>query len=245
MVMSLNGKKDGMNMKILLVEDDVSTRKLEQMMLQRGGYSVLEAENGLVALQVLDVEHIDIILLDILMPEMTGIEFLNKLKSNPITATIPVILCTSVSDQDYVQKAVSLGIDGYILKPINAKDMLQKVQQVVKKIEPVLEEPRKITNKLGLDFAEYRELLTLLVDDGKQRLKSIGRQVEAGDFKDFSLFARDLSSSADNLGANALHQAALEASAFVPNAEKNIQEKYFFKIRSEIERLSMAISGLG
>jgi len=242
--MSLNGEKDRRNMKILIVEDDISTRKLEQMMLRRAGYGVLEAENGLVAFEVLDIEHIDVILLDVLMPEMTGIEFLRKLKSNPITARIPVILCTSVSEEDTVQEALSLGINGYILKPINAKDLLQKVQEVEKKIEPVLENPRKITNKLGLDFAEYRQLLTLLVDDGKQRLKTIGRKVEAGDFKDFSLFARDLSSSAKNLGANALHQAALDASAFVPNADKKVQEKYFLKIRSEIERLVEATSAI-
>jgi len=231
-------------MKILIAEDDISTRKLEQMMLQRAGYSVLEAENGHVALEVLDVQHIDVILLDVLMPGMTGIEFLRKLKSNPITARVPIILCTSVSEEDTVQEALALGISGYILKPINAKDLLQKVQEVERTIEPVLENPRKITNKLGLDFAEYRQLLTLLVDDGKQRLKTIGRKVEAGDFKDFSLFARDLSLSAKNLGANALHQAALDASVFVPTAEKKVQEKYFLKIRSEIERLVEATSAI-
>lgn len=242
--MGLNGEKSRMGMKILIVEDDISTRKLEEMILQRAGYCIIEAENGLAATQVLDVQRIDVILLDIVMPEMNGIEFLSKLKSNPITATIPVILCTSVSEEDYVQKAVSLGINGYILKPINAKDLLQKVQQVMKNIEPVLEDPRKTTSKLGLDFKEYRQLLTLLVDDGKQRLKSIGRKVEVGNFKDFYLFTRDLSSSAENLGANALHRAALEASAFVPKANKKVREKYFLKIRSEIERLGEAISGL-
>jgi len=231
--------------RILIVENDISTRKLEQMMLQRSGYCAIEAENGLVALQVLDVENIDLILLDILLPKMTGIEFLDKLKSNPITATIPVILCTSVSEQDCVQEAVSLGINGYILKPINARDLLQKVRQVVKKIEPVLEDPKKTMKNLGLYSEEYRQLLTLLVDDGKQRLKSIGMKVEAGDFKDFYLFAHDLSWAADNLGANALHRAALEASAFVPNADKKVQEKHCFKIMTEIERLSMAIFDLG
>ena len=243
--MGSNGEKDRMNMKILIVEDDLSTRKLERMMLQRSGYCVREAENCLGASRVLDVEHIDLILLDRLLLEMTGMEFLNKIKSNPITATIPVILCTSESKPDCVQEAISLGINEYILKPINAKDLVRKVQQVLKKIGPVLEHPKKTTKNLGLNSEEYRQLLTLLVNDGKQRLKSIGMKVEAGDFKDFCLFAHDLSSSADNLGAIALHRAALEASAFVPNADKKVQQKYFLKIRSEIERLSMAIPGLG
>lgn len=137
-MMSFRSEKDKTSLKILIVEDDVSTRKLEQMILQRAGYCVLEAENGLAALQVLDTQRADVILLDILMPEMSGIEFLSRVKRNPITARIPVVLCTSVSEQNSVQEAVSLGINSYILKPINARDLLQKVQHVMKKIEPVL-----------------------------------------------------------------------------------------------------------
>lgn len=230
-------------MKILIVEDDVSTRKLEQMILERAGFLPLEAEDGAEALRILDTEHVDIILLDIIMPEMSGIDFLKQLKSNPITANKPVVLCTSVSEQDYVQEALSLGISGYILKPIKAIDLLQKVRHVGKRIEPILADLAQTTTKLGLDKTGYEQLLRVLVTDVKQRLKHVGARVEAGDFKDFQLFARDLSSSAQNLGATALHRAALEASAFVPDADKTVQEKYFFKIRSEIDRLAEAISG--
>lgn len=237
-------KKNKTPLKILIVEDDVSTRKLEQMILERAGYATLEAENGTVALQLLNTEHVDVILLDILMAEMSGIEFLKRFKSNPIISNKPVILCTSLSEPDYVQEAISLGVSGYILKPIKAIDLLRKVRQVEKQIQPILVDPIQTTVKLGLDINCYEHLLRVLIEDARKRLRDVGASVEAGDFKDFHLFARNLSSSAENLGANALHRAALEAGALVPNADKNVQEKYFFKIRSEIERLDETISGL-
>lgn len=243
--MRIASKKNRKYLKILIVEDDVSTRKLEQMILEQAGYRTLEAENGAVALQLLEAEHADVILLDLLMPELTGMDFLKQVKSNPGSANIPVVLCTSVSDQEYVQEAVSLGINGYILKPIKGIDLLQKMQHVEKKIEPVLMDPVQTTNKLGLNSNGYQQLLRVLIEDVGKRLKDVGARVEAGDFKVFHIFARDLSSSAANLGANALQRAALEACACIPNADKKMQERYFLKIRSEIDRLGEAVSGLG
>ena len=229
----------------MIVEDDVSTRKLEQMILEWAGYGTLEAENGAVALQLLEAEHADLILLDLLMPELTGMEFLKQAKSNPASANIPVVLCTSVSDQEYVQEAVSLGIDGYLLKPLKGIDLIQKIQHVEKQIEPVLMDPIQTTNKLGLNSDGYQQLLRVLIEDVSKRLRDVGARVEAGDFKGFHLFARNLSSSAGNLGANALQRAAFEACACIPNADKKLQERYFLKIKSEIDRLGEAISGLG
>ena len=162
-----------------------------------------------------------------------------------LATTARGICCLSFVKKEGVEKeAAGLGIDGYILKPVTARDLIQKMQHVEKQIAPVLVEPIKITNELGLDLRAYEQLLRVLVEDAKKRLKDIGGQVEAGDFKAFHVFTRDLSSSAENLGANALHRAALEASAFVPNSEKKVQEKYFFKIGSEIERVSREISNI-
>lgn len=121
-------------MKILVVEDDISTRKLEQLVLERSGHTVLEAEDGNSALRVLNTEKVELILLDLLMPGMSGIDLLERLKSNPDTSSIPVVLCTSVSEQDSIEKAVSFGINGCIMKPIVPKQMLQKLQQVVCKL---------------------------------------------------------------------------------------------------------------
>lgn len=231
-----------MSLKILIVDDDISTRKLVQMILERAGFQAVVAESAVSALQTLEDQLVDVILLDILMPEITGIELLKQLRDNPITSSVPVILCTSVSEQAYVQQAVAVGIDGYILKPINAKDLIEKIQQASQKIEPVLEDPRKTANKLGLDPEGFRQLLYVLIDDGRERLKTIGAKVESGDVRDFLMFTRDLSSSAENLGANSLRRTALEAFALVPNADMPLREKFFFKLRAEIERLNQVVA---
>lgn len=229
---------------ILVVEDDMATRKLQRRILERGKYQVHEAESGHIALQTLDTQAIDIIIMDILMPEMTGIELLQELKSNPMTSKIPIVLCTSVSDQKYVEEALSLGICGYLLKPIAARELLQKVIKAEKQAAPVLEDPFRTTHKLGLDLDEYQELLYLMIDEAKKSLKEIGSKVEVGDFKEFDRFSRDLSSSAGNFGARALQSAAMEANNALPKVERELREKYMFNLRTQVERLDEAVSRL-
>jgi len=224
-------------MKILLVEDDISTRKLQNMMLTRAGYDVVEAENGKIALETLEYNVVDIIVLDILMPEMTGIEVLRCLKKDPTTRNIPTILCTSVSEHEQVKEAMTLGIIGYILKPIVARDLLQKIKSAIKTVDPILEEPTKVIYRLGLDVSGFKELLNVMIDDARTKIKQIGTKVEGGDFSEFDKFARDLSTSAGNLGACALKNVALNAKEALPLAEPEKRGKYFFKIKFELDRL--------
>lgn len=226
---------------ILLVEDDVATRKLQKMILERSRYGTHEAENGRQALEVLHCTTIDIIILDILMPEMTGIELLEQLKSDPSTARIPAILCTSVSEQDSVKQALALGISGYILKPIVARELLQKVIKAEKQVEPILEDPSRTVYRLGLSTSEFQELLFLMMDDAKDRLKEIGSQIEMGDLSEFDQFSRDLSNSAANFGARALQTAAAEANHYMREAEKDLRGKFMFDLRTQIDRLQHAV----
>jgi len=231
-------------MKILLVEDDLSTRKLERIILERAAYDVFEAENGAVALEFLDTNIVDIVLLDVVMPEVPGLDVLRQMKKDPRTKKIPVILCTSISDQQQVREAMSLGVTGYILKPIAARDLLQKVRLASKKIDPVLEEPVRTIHKLGLDLQGYQQLLKLMIDDAKDRLKEIGKKVESGEYEQFESFARDVATTAENLGAPALMNTALDIKNSVSQIDPATRNKYLFKLRYEIERLQAAASKL-
>lgn len=230
---------------ILLVEDDVATRKLEKLILERGRYEVHETENGRAALDFLSSTTTDIIITDVLMPEMTGIELLHKLKADPRTAKIPTILCTSVSEQESVKEAMALGIDGYILKPIVARDLLQKVIRAEKGVEAVLEDPSRTIYRLGIRVNEYQELLFLMLDDAAERLKQIGAKIEVGDFSEFDQFSRDLYNSAGNFGARALQTAAIEANKRMASAEKSLRGKFMFNLRTQLDRLHQAVEKLG
>lgn len=224
-------------MKILLVEDDKATRKLLEMILRRAKHEVIEAEDAAVGLRILETEIIDLILLDMVMPRMSGLEFLTRKSEDPGIKSIPVILCSAENDMEIVKQAMALGIIAYLLKPILARDLLEKVKIAEKRMKPVLEDPSEMVDRLGLDLPGYRELLDLMINDAVERLKDIGRQVEAGDCSSLEIFTRDLSNTAGNLGAYSLSAAALEANKALPAVAASQREKYFFKLKSEIERL--------
>ncbi len=226
--------------KILLVEDDVATRKLERMILERNKYSVKEAPEAETALGMLESEVVDILIVDILMPGMSGLELLAKVRENPLTQNVPVILCSASADQEKVKEALSLGISGYILKPIVAKDFIQKVVKSETQILPILKDPSGTIYRLGLKSNEFRDLIQIMIDDGKKKLKNIGRQIEVGDLEDFNQFCHDIASSANNFGAMALQNAAEEASAMMHKCEGEFSGKYMFNLRTQMERLKEA-----
>lgn len=87
-------------MKILVVDDDKTTRKMISLILKSKGYEVVTAENGLEALQKLGIDKINLILTDMNMPYMDGIEFTKQVRSNPEIASIPIVMITTEADED-------------------------------------------------------------------------------------------------------------------------------------------------
>lgn len=101
---------------ILLVEDDAFVGDIYQTKLGQVGFTVILAENGLEAMKSLGKEKIDLILLDIVMPYMDGMEVLKKLKENEKWKNIPVILLTNLSEKEKVEEGVRMGANDYLIK---------------------------------------------------------------------------------------------------------------------------------
>ena len=112
--------------KILVVDDSLTTRTLVHTILTKEGFTVETANNALEALNKLKQTRYDIILSDIEMPEMTGLEFLEQLKTNELFADIPVIMMSSLSDNATKHQAKLLGAESYIIKGEFNKDNLIK-----------------------------------------------------------------------------------------------------------------------
>ena len=116
---------------ILIVEDNEKNRKLERDVLQFHGYRVAEAETGEEGLRLALEAPPALVLMDIQLPGMNGIEALGRLRADPRTRHIPVIAVTaSAMDQDR-QKIMSAGFDGYQSKPINVKEFVAAVRQAL------------------------------------------------------------------------------------------------------------------
>lgn len=120
-------------MSILIVEDDPVSSKILELTLRGHGYQTIAARTGKEALECLSsTPDIQLIISDIMMPEMNGFELLGKIRKHPEWKEIPVIMCTALADSKAVEKSVELGCRHYITKPINVGPMLRKVHEALR-----------------------------------------------------------------------------------------------------------------
>ena len=124
-------------MKILLIDDPSTMRKIQKRVISElhPDAIVLEAGNGKEALDVLKANNNDFtfILCDINMPEMNGMETLKAIRSQPETAKLPVIMCTSVAEKGQVMEAIKAGATNYLVKPFQPADLQSKISAVLNK----------------------------------------------------------------------------------------------------------------
>lgn len=125
------------NINILLVEDDRLNRELINDLLNLHGYNIINAEDGFEALEKLEDYYFDLILLDIQLPQMNGLEFLYKLKNNFLFKDVPVVALTAHAMLGDKKKFIDAGCDGYIPKPINVDVFESQVKQHLKNSETV------------------------------------------------------------------------------------------------------------
>lgn len=117
--------------RILIADDEPHIRKLVSFTLGNRGYEVLEAVDGGEAYEKACAESPDIVLLDVMMPVMTGYDVLEKLKANPLTQDIPVVMLSAKSQQTEVQAGLAKGAQEYICKPFTPKDLVQRVAEIL------------------------------------------------------------------------------------------------------------------
>jgi len=113
--------------RILLVEDNEVNRRLAGFLLRSHGYQVREATTAAAAFEMVDKERPDLIVMDIQLPGMDGLEITRKLKEQPATADIPVIAVTSYAMKGDREKAFAAGCAGYVTKPIDKNTFIQEV----------------------------------------------------------------------------------------------------------------------
>ena len=117
-----------MKKKILLVDDTETVLMTEKLMLAGQNFDVSVARNGLDALERISSEPPDLVLLDVVMPILNGIETCKKLKDNPDTAGIPVLIVTTKGEPENVEKAMLAGCDDFLTKPFDKVDLLDKIR---------------------------------------------------------------------------------------------------------------------
>lgn len=136
--------------KILVVEDDKNTSKLMQIVLSKAGYDVKLAGNGIEALEVLDNEFIDLILLDVMMPEMNGYEFTETIRTNGLN--IPILMVTAKQLSEDMYKGFIAGADDFLVKPVDEIELLFRIKALLKRANIANEQKLRIGNVV-LDYS--------------------------------------------------------------------------------------------
>lgn len=169
---------------VLVTDDDHRMRRLLRLNLEQAGYRVLTAEDGPAALDLVELEEPDLVLLDIMMPGMDGFTFLGRLRE---FSDIPVILLTAKGEERDKVRGLDLGADDYLTKPFGPAEMLARVRAVLRRRQPSEETPPTLVlgdlvinlarrrvmrggEEIRLTPTEYRLLYELATNPGRVML---------------------------------------------------------------------------
>ena len=137
---------------ILVADDDKHTRMLLRAVLESENYTVSTAENGEQALELLDREHIDLVILDVMMPEMDGYEFTRIVRQTD--STLPILMVTAKHLPEYEKKGFLVGTDDYITKPIDEEKLLLRIKALLRRAR-IVSEQRIVIGEVLLDYNSF------------------------------------------------------------------------------------------
>ncbi|WP_294408630.1 response regulator transcription factor [uncultured Ruminococcus sp.] len=134
---------------IMVVEDDVNTRRLTCDVLEENGYIPIEAKDGIDALDILDEKHVDLIIMDIMMPRMDGYELCETLRKSGIET--PVLMVTARETPVDKKRGFRTGTDDYMVKPVDEEEMILRIQALLRRSKIVSEHKITVGNTV-LDY---------------------------------------------------------------------------------------------
>lgn len=117
--------------RILVVEDDMNTRKLMCAVLKQNGFEALQAEDGMQALDIMDKEHIDLVVLDLMMPNMDGYELTRELRM--AWETLPILMVTAKQEPKGKRQGFLVGTDDYMTKPVDEQEMVLRIKALLRR----------------------------------------------------------------------------------------------------------------
>lgn len=142
-------------MKILAVDDEDSIRELLELQLKRNGYETLTAADGQAAME--QAAQADLVLLDVMLPGIDGFEVCRRLKADPSTQAIPIIMLTAKAEEIDKVLGLELGADDYMVKPFSVRELLARIKAVLRRSQvsqPAAEQQLTI-GPLVMDFSSY------------------------------------------------------------------------------------------
>jgi CheY-like chemotaxis protein len=197
-------------MNILLADDDSTSRDLMRRVIALApGHTVTEVSDGEEAWALLEqpARHFDLALLDVTMPRLDGIGVLERIRSDVRLKKLPVILCTAHHDRQTVQRAVSLAVNHFIVKPYTREFVLEKLRLVAAANSNASVEDRAVVaQRLGMTEADIRDLTHRLLRDVRAVVTNASASLQPDEFTALAVNANGLRGASFNLGFRNLGQ---------------------------------------
>ncbi len=156
--------------KILVVDDTPRNVKLLADLLTVKGYAVTTAASGREALAAIEAELPDLVLLDVVMPEMSGYEVCQKIRDNPVTAMLPVVMVTALDPAEERVKGIEAGADDFLTKPINQGELLARVKSLLR-----IKELHDLVQVQAAELSDWNKTLESRVQKQLEQLERLGR----------------------------------------------------------------------
>jgi len=141
--------------KVLVVEDEAPVRELLAATLEADGYEVREAADAQAAERFLDTEMPSLILLDWMLPGMSGLEFTRRLKKDELLREVPIIMLTARGEEGYKVSGLEAGVDDYVTKPFSTRELLARIKAVLRRAGPEGGDLIEVDNGLKMDLARH------------------------------------------------------------------------------------------
>jgi CheY-like chemotaxis protein len=181
---------------ILVIEDDLVTLRITTMLLQRMRLEFRTAQTGAEALALLRTEPIDLIIADLELPDMEGLDLLTEAFKLPFLRDIPVLFCTGHSEAETVQRALALGAVDFVKKPVNVQAFAARLERVLEHVPARWESKRDVMRRLRLDMRGYYHMLHLLRQQ-LEELQTLAADPQATEEAISSLVFRSVSSATE------------------------------------------------
>jgi CheY-like chemotaxis protein/HPt (histidine-containing phosphotransfer) domain-containing protein len=252
------GKPTKRSLRILLAEDNLVNQALAARLLENHGHHVVIAANGRQALQQLDNENFDLVLMDVQMPDMDGFEATATIrKKEETTGThIPVIAMTAYALQGDKERCLAAGMDVYLAKPIAPGRLIDAIQNLSqsaafaevaptaerRKHEPI--DTQGALTRVGGNVDHLKELVALFLKELPGQMSRLKEAMSAGDADALERAAHKIKGSVGNFSAYPAFQAASRLEVLGREANLSEAEPAYLELETEISRLKSAMANL-